>query len=136
MDRVINLLKKTDSMTLATSSNDKPRASVLEHHVVGNDTIVFCTSCKSIKGKNLAQNKQVSISVLNIPEMATIDGIVTRPTIEEIAEFNEGLLAKHPDFETMLDESDMCYFKVVIDTAYYVNMSNGSMDAVVMKAQP
>ena len=67
MERVINLLKKTDVMTLATSSGDKPRASVLEHHIVGNNTIVFCTGCNSIKGKNLAENKQVSISVLNIP---------------------------------------------------------------------
>ena len=50
MERVINLLKKTEIMTLATSLGDKPCASVLEHHIVGNDTIVFCTGRNSIKG--------------------------------------------------------------------------------------
>ena len=64
-------------MMLATSQGDKPRASVLEHHIA----IVFCTGRNSIKGKNLTINRQVSISVLNIPEMVTIDGIVTDPSM-------------------------------------------------------
>jgi uncharacterized pyridoxamine 5'-phosphate oxidase family protein len=134
MERVINLLKRTDSMTLATSSSDKPRASVLEHHIVGNETIVFCTGRHSIKGMNLAQNRQVSISVLNVPEMATIDGIVTEPSNEEIAAFNQKLLAKHPDFEPMLASGEMCYYKVVIDAAYYVDMRKGALDAEIIKA--
>ena len=68
--------------------------------------------------------------------MATIDGFVTEPSMEEKAEYNKKLLAKHPDFEAMLEEGEMCYYKVVIDTAYYVNMTTGALDAEIIKAQP
>lgn len=60
MKKVIDFLKENNVMTLATSRNDKPRASILEYYLV-DDAVIFATDHDSIKGVNLKHNKHISL---------------------------------------------------------------------------
>jgi uncharacterized pyridoxamine 5'-phosphate oxidase family protein len=135
MKRVIDLVKKCEAMTVATSWNDKPRASVVEPHVLGENAIIFATSSQSIKANNLKYNKRISISVVQMPVFATIDGTVTTPSKHEIEEFDRIFYEKHPEFREMIDHGmlqDFAYYKVVIETAYYSDYTNGMVDPEII----
>lgn len=132
MKKVIDFLKENMVMTMASSSDDKPRASILEYYMIG-DSLIFCTSGDSIKGKNLKHNKHVSFSVFNAPRYVTVDGHVTPASAAEVAEYNRLMLKNHPEFKDM-DWGPMVYYRVVIEEAYYSDMSKGMVPPEVFKA--
>ncbi|MDR2533734.1 MAG: pyridoxamine 5'-phosphate oxidase family protein [Tannerellaceae bacterium] len=131
MKRVINLLKKQAVAVLATSADDRPRASVIEQYVLEGEAILFGTDPRSIKGQKLAKNPRISLSVMTETEMVTADGAVATPSeAEEKAYLNE-LYTRHPEFKDMPNDETVCY-KIIIDTAYYSDFSSGQMDAEVI----
>lgn len=136
MEKVLKFLKKNAITTIATSSNDKPRASVMEYIMIEN-AILIATDPDSIKAQNLKKSNRISMSVNNMPFFVTIDGTVTQPTQAEVDEFNKQLLIRHPEFEEMMKSGMMhpfAYFKVVIDTAYFNDYSQGMTPTEVIKA--
>jgi uncharacterized pyridoxamine 5'-phosphate oxidase family protein len=133
MKRVLDLLKRSKTTTLATSSDGKPRASLVSYYVVAGDAIIFGTDTTSIKGKNLAQNKRISMSVYNEPELVTIDGTVETPSAGEIEEYIEKLLTDYPEMKEMIDnDPQKVYYKIVINTAYYADPRTGAMEAEII----
>lgn len=135
MKNVIDFLKANSDMVLASSFNDKPRASILEYYVI-EDSIFFATSEESIKGHNLKQNKNVSLSVSRLPEFVTIDGHITAPTAVEIEKFTKLMFEKHPDFKDLIEKGVLGTFlfcKVVIETAYFTDYRK-AREAEIIKA--
>jgi len=123
MKKVIDFLKENSEMVLASSLNDKPRASILEYYII-DDSIIFATSKESVKGHNLNLNKNVSLSVSSLPEFVTIDGHVKTPTDAEIEKFKKLMLEKHPDFKDLIEKGifgTFLFCKVVIETAYFTD---------------
>lgn len=136
MEKVINFLKANSLCTVATSYNDMPRASVVEYYMAG-DSIVFATSSDSIKATNLAKNDHISMSVHNMPLFVTVDGCVVEPTAEEIEVYNSQLMAHHPEFFEMIEKGMMppfSYFKIVPETVYYNDYSQGMVPTEIIKA--
>lgn len=136
MKKVIDFLKENSVMTLATSRNDKPRASILEYYMV-DDAIVFATAHDSIKAVNLKHNKHISISVFATTKYVTIDGTVAVPTKDQIESYNKQMFVKHPEFKDMVEKGgwhDMSYFRVVPNEAYLNDMSKGMVPPEVFKA--
>ena len=133
MDKVIKLLKENRVMNLATSYNDKPRSSIMEYIMVG-DSMIFSTDPESIKGKNLAKNPRVSLTVGTMPVFVAIDGTVTFAGPVEVEEYNKELVRRYPEFKDMMASGAMKFkhFKVVFDTAYY---SEGMGPAKILKAE-
>lgn len=133
--KILELLKKKSVCTIATSSQDKPRASVMEYYLI-NDSIILATSPRSIKANNLKVNKQISISIWSAPELVTIDGTVTTPSKEEIDRYNSRLLDSHPEFAQMVESGIMepfIYFKVCMKTIYYTNSSTNMTQPEVIE---
>jgi len=120
MKEVIKLLKANTVMNLATSYNDKPRSSIMEYIMVG-DTMVFATDPESIKGKNLAKNPRISLTVGKMPLFVAIDGTVTYAGPREVEEYNKELIKRYPMFKEMMDSGAMKFkhFRVEFETAYY-----------------
>jgi uncharacterized pyridoxamine 5'-phosphate oxidase family protein len=134
MKKVIDFLKENDECVMATSSNDKPRASIMAYAMV-DDTLVFATGRDSIKAKNLESNPRISLSVQKMPQYITIDGIVSVATDKEKEEYNRILLINHPEYKEMFDSGMMAsniYYKVNIETAYFCDMSKGE-DVEIIK---
>ena len=120
MDKVMKLLKANTSMALATSCNDKPRSSIMEYVMVG-DNMICSTDPNSIKGKNLAKNPNVSLTVGSMPTYMAIDGKIAEPTRKEIEEYNKVLIARYPHFKEIMAAHPEAFkhFRVVFETAYY-----------------
>jgi uncharacterized pyridoxamine 5'-phosphate oxidase family protein len=120
MDKIMRLLKENRVMNLATSYGDKPRSSIMEYIMVG-DAMVFSTDPESIKGKNLAKNPKVSLTVGGMPVFLTMDGTVTYAGPVEAEEYNRELVRRYPEFAEMMASGAMKFrhFRVVFDTAYY-----------------
>jgi uncharacterized pyridoxamine 5'-phosphate oxidase family protein len=126
VDRVLKLLKENKVMTLATSSNDVPRSSIMEYVMVG-DTMVFMTNPETRKGKNLAKNKKISITVGNVPEdimqavYVAIDGRVFNAGKKEIDGYNDELFRRYPFFKEYMASPDFKYkyFRVRFSVAQY-----------------
>jgi len=120
MDEVMKLLKENKVMNLATSYNDKPRSSIMEYIMVG-DALIFSTDPESIKGKNLAKNPKVSLTVGGMPVFLAIDGTVMYAGPKEVDEYNKELVLRYPEFKEMMASGAMKFkhFKVVFETAYY-----------------
>lgn len=136
MEKVIKFLKENHVMTLATSLNDKPRASVLEYVMIG-DAVIFATAEDSIKANNIKGNKKISVSVHNMPKFVTLDGAAVTPSEAEISEYNKILFERHPEFKEMVEKGIMhpfAYFKVSVETAYYNDYSTGMNPTEVIKA--
>lgn len=134
MKKVIDFLKENNVTVIATSSGDKPRASILEYYVV-NDSVILATDARSIKAHNLDANPRISLSVQQLPRLITVDGTVSTPTNEEIEAYMGKLLKNHPEFKEMAAAGLMQfkYYKVNIDTAYFCDMSKGR-DIEIIKA--
>ncbi len=133
MEKIIIFLKENLVTTLATSFNNMPRASVMEYGIVG-DAIIFATSPHSIKARNLESNPRISMSVYNMPEFVTIDGVVEEPTGEEISGYNVILFERHPDFKEMEEEGKLepfKYFKIKPETIYYNDYSEGNPTEII-----
>lgn len=127
MKQVIDFLTENNTTVIATSLNDKPRASILEYAMIG-DSMIFSTDKNSIKALNLTANPHVSLSVQKLPVFVTIDGTVTMATDAEKAEYDRKLVENHPEFKEMLDSgmmNDYAYFKIKPETAYLSDMSKG-----------
>jgi len=134
-DKIMKLLKANTSMALATSCNDKPRSSIMEYIMVG-DSMIFATDPNSIKGKNLAKNTRVSLTVGGMPIYMAIDGTTKDPSKSEIEEYNKVLVERYPQFKEFMESGAMKfkYFKVNFETAYYTDCSEGmSGEAEVIK---
>lgn len=134
MKQVIDFLKENNTTVVATSADDKPRASILEYAMIG-DSMVFSTDKNSIKALNLAANPRISLSVQKLPVFVTIDGVAAPATDAEKAEYDRKLVENHPEFQEMLDSgmmNDYAYFKVKPETAYMSDMSKGQ-DVEIIK---
>jgi uncharacterized pyridoxamine 5'-phosphate oxidase family protein len=126
MERVLKLLKENKVMTLATSSNDVPRSSIMEYVMVGN-TMVFMTNPETTKGKNLAKNNKISLTVGNVPDdimqsvYVAIDGTVSDAGKKEIDGYNKELFERYPVFKEYMASPDFKYkyFKVKFNAAQY-----------------
>jgi uncharacterized pyridoxamine 5'-phosphate oxidase family protein len=120
MDRVMKFLKENTVMALATSCNDKPRSSIMEYIMVG-DAMIISTDPNSIKGKNLAKNPKISITLGGMPVYLAIDGSVKEASPKEIEEYNKVLVERYPMFKEAVESGVMPFkhFRVVFDTAYY-----------------
>ncbi|MDR2926908.1 MAG: pyridoxamine 5'-phosphate oxidase family protein [Cytophagaceae bacterium] len=129
MKKVIDFLTGSNmSSVLATSSNGKPRASIIEHAIV-NGAILFSTDANSIKGKNIAANPHISLSAQKLPVYVTVDGTAVPATEAEIAAYHRILFANHPEFEEMMQAGMMqnyAYYRIVPQTAYFSDMSKGT----------
>jgi hypothetical protein len=92
----------------------------MEYIMVG-DTMVFSTDPESIKGKNLAKNPRISLTVGNMPIFAAIDGKVAFAGPREVEEYNKELIRRYPHFAEMMSSGAMKFkhFKVEFDTIYY-----------------
>lgn len=135
MEKVFEFLKKNNITTMATCSVDKPRASVMEYHLIDNN-IIFATDPSSIKANNLKKNNRISLSVHNMPYFVTVDGTVAEPSKAEVDEFNRRLIENHPEFVEMMKSGMMnpfVYFKVLIDTAYYNDYTQGMAPTQIIK---
>ncbi|MDR1955144.1 MAG: pyridoxamine 5'-phosphate oxidase family protein [Candidatus Methanoplasma sp.] len=132
MDKVLKLLKENCVMNLATSSGDKPRSSIMEYVMAGND-MIFATNPETIKAKNLAKNPKLSLTVGGMPIYVAIDGTVTEPGQKEIEAYKKGLFGRHPEFEGLINSGvvKFKYYKVVFETAYY---TEGMGPAQIIKA--
>jgi len=120
MDEVIKFLKENKVMNLATCYSDRPRSSIMEYIMVG-DSLIFATDPESIKGKNLAKNPRVSLTVGGMPVFLAIDGSVMYAGPKEVDEYNKELLIRYPEFKEMMESGAMKlkHFRVVFETAYY-----------------
>ena len=135
MEKVFEFLKKNIVCTVATSSGDMPRASVLEYYMIGN-AIIFATDPSSIKANNLKKNNHISMSVHNMPQFVTLDGSVTEPTKAEIEGYTHQLMINHPEFKEMMEKGMMqpfVFYKLVIKTAYWNDYSNGMAPTEIIK---
>lgn len=74
--RIVQLFQNTNICTIATSNQDKPRASVLEYAIV-HKHLIFATSPNSLKVANLNNNNNISVSIVNMPTFLTLDGKTT-----------------------------------------------------------
>jgi len=136
MKKVIDFLKKHTVTTVATCSDNKPRASVVDYYMIG-DVIIIATDPTSIKAHNLKHNKRISMSVNDMPCFVTIDGVVAEPTKAEIDGYTKVLFKLHPEFEEMVEKGlmgEFVHYKVVIETAYYNDFTNGMAPTEVIKA--
>ncbi|MDR2887351.1 MAG: pyridoxamine 5'-phosphate oxidase family protein [Bacteroidales bacterium] len=136
MKKVIDFLTGCNTSVLATSTNGKPRASIMEHAIV-NGVILISTDGNSIKGKNLATNPHISLSAQKLPVYVTVDGTAVPATEAEIAAYHRVLFTNHPEFKEMMDAGMMqnyVYYRIVPETAYLSDMSKG-MDVEIIKAQ-
>ena len=126
MKKVIDFLKENSITVIATSSDNKPRASILEYAVI-DDCIILGTDNRSIKAHNLDSNPHISLSVQQLPKFVTIDGAVSTPTDEEIEEYMRRLIENHPEFKERMAAGmiQFTYYKVNIETAYLCDMSKG-----------
>jgi hypothetical protein len=103
----------------------------MEYIMVG-DAMIFSTDPESIKGKNLAKNPRVSLTVGNMPIFAAIDGTVTFAGPREVEEYNVELIRRYPMFKEMMESGAMKFkhFRVEFDTVYY---SEGMGPAKIIK---
>ncbi len=127
MEKLMDLIKANDTCTLATCSNNKPRASIMAYMVV-EDQIIFATGADSIKGKNLLANPQVSLSISALPLYTTIDGTVVEPSEPEKQAYNEQLFIKYPEFKELMTNGQFpcfTYFKVIPQKAYFNDAAKG-----------
>ena len=134
MEKVFEFLKKNNVCTVATSSGDVPRASVIDYYMIGN-AIIFATDPDSIKANNLKKNSRISMSVHNMPLFVTLDGSVTEPTKAEIDGYMQQLLLHHPEFKEMMGSDMMqpfAFYKLVIDAAYWNDFSNGMVPTEII----
>lgn len=137
MEKVFNFLKQNNVTTIATSSSDKPRASIIEYYMV-NNAMIIATSETSIKAGNLSKNDKVSFSVINLPKYVTIDGKVVEPTADEIAKYTEQLLGVHPEFKEKMEQGllpPFVFYKVDMDEVYYTDYATGSQVPELIKAK-
>lgn len=135
MEKVYEFLRNSNVCTIATSSDGNPRASIVEYHMSGNN-IIFATSPDSIKAQNLKKNNRISMSVCSMPLFVTLDGKTTTPTEAEIASYNEQLFIRHPDFIDLFENTLMPpfqYYKMVIETVYFNDYSQGMAPVQVLK---
>jgi len=98
------------------------------------DSMIFATDPNSIKGKNLAKNPNVSLTVGGMPAYMAIDGTTKDPSKSEIEEYNKVLLERYPHFKDMMASGAMTfkYFKVAFETAYYTE-GMGQTEVIKMK---
>ncbi|MCP1223335.1 pyridoxamine 5'-phosphate oxidase family protein [Sebaldella sp. S0638] len=135
MEKIWDLIKNTGTCVLATSLNDKPRASIMEHTVIDNK-IVFSTVSGSIKAKNLEKNNQVSISVMKNFEYVTLDGILETSTEEETEKYLKILKEKHPELIELEKSGKLgkfVYYTLKNITAYYGDMSGEFKEPLIVK---
>jgi len=151
MNEVIRLLRENRVMNLATSCDDRPRSSILEYGLVGN-SIIFATFPGTIKGRNIAKNPYVSLTVGSTPTYVAIDGTVTEAGAKETEEYNKILFERHllgirhqvyygsyskpsekyAEFKELLmsEKMNLKYYKIILDTAYY---THGTGPAKIIK---
>lgn len=135
MDKVFQFLSQNPVCTLATCSEDQPRATTMEQSVV-NGSIMFGTSAGSIKAKNLAKNSKISLSAHNLPVYLTIDGRVEPLAQKEIAQYHQALFARHPEMKQMMEGGgmgEMVYYKLVPQAAYFHDDSKGMAPTEVIE---
>jgi len=141
MDKVLKFLKANRIMTLATSSDDVPRASIMEYTMVG-DTMMFSTYPGSIKAENISKNPRVSFTVGHIPVFLTMDGTVAEASQKEkdayietqleirwnnfrgekpkyVEDWNRIMMERYPEFKTLMESGNMKFYKVTFETAYF-----------------
>lgn len=137
MEKVFKFLKQNNVTTIATASDNKPRASIIEYYMVGN-AMIIATDKNSIKAGNLTKNNKVSFSVKNLPVFVTIDGKVVEPTADEITKYTEQLLVVHPEFKEKMEQGllpPFVFYKVDMDEVYYTDYASGSQVPVLIKAK-
>jgi len=135
MSKVTDFLEQNMVVSLATSAGDKPRCSIMEY-VMLDGCMFFATDPDSIKANNLRQNSRVSASVYNMPVFVTVDGAVTAPTQAEIDAYNKVLFERHPEFKDYMTSGvmqPMAYYKLVGETAYYNDYSQGMSPAEIIE---
>ncbi len=135
MEKVIQFLKENMVCTMATCSNNNPRASVMEYMVV-NDHIMLGTDGESIKAQNLRANNKISVSVCNMPKFVVVEGTTATCTQDEIDTYNGILFERHPEFKTYLEQGmmrPMTHFKVVPTEVYYSDYSQGMVPPEIIK---
>ena len=135
MENILKLIEGNEHCVLATSSNDNPRASIMEYVIIDGN-ILLSTTEDSIKGQNLKKNKKVSISIMKLPEYITIDGVMEELS-EELKEKYYNIIAKkHPELIEMEKSGKLgkflCY-KLTDMTAYYSNMAEGLNPPLIAK---
>jgi len=119
MEKFMELLNSNTVMHLATCSDDKPRSSIMEYVMIG-DKLFFGTDPGSIKGKNLAKNKNVSLTVGGMPTYLALDGKVVNAVKKDSEEYFKILFKRYPHFKELVEGGviKLKVFRVVMDTVY------------------
>jgi len=106
----------------------------MEYIMVGN-SMIFATDPNSIKGKNLAKNPNISLTVGGMPIYMAIDGTTEDPSKKEVEEYNKVLFERYPHFKEPMESGviKFKYFKVVFKTGYYTDCGAGMNEAEVIK---
>lgn len=141
MDRVTKLLKMNRVMTLATSYDNVPRASIVEYSMIG-ERMMFSTHPDSIKCRNLSANPRISFTVGHMPVYLAVDGTAVEASEKEkeeyirammgvdwrilrisgsayVEDWNKIMIEKYPEFRKLMESGGLKYYKVNFETAYY-----------------
>lgn len=127
MEKVFKFLKENVVCTVATCSDNNPRASVLEYVMIG-DSIIIATDMESVKANNLKGNNKISVSVHNMPLFVVIDGTAVTPDQGEIDGYNKVLFERHPEFVEFIEKGFMrpfVYYKIAPKVCCYSDFSQG-----------
>ncbi|MCL2785719.1 MAG: pyridoxamine 5'-phosphate oxidase family protein [Methanomassiliicoccaceae archaeon] len=160
MDKVLRFLADNRIMTLATSADDVPRASILEYTLVGDPpkrpVMMFSTSPDSIKSKNLDKNPNISFTVGHIPAYLAANGTAREATAEEkeeyiqaqmgvkwgalrstkpkyVEDWNEIMMERHPEFKKTMKCGQLKYYTIKIDTVHYTEGFEPVSEKIEMK---
>ena len=122
MEKYLKLLNANTVMNLATCSNDKPRSSIMEYVMIGDD-IFFGTDPESIKGKNLAKNRKVSLTVGGMPTYLALDGRAVNATKKDSEEYFKVLFKRYPHFKELVEKGviKLKVFRVSVSTVYFTD---------------
>ena len=135
MEKIWNLINNADTCVLATSSDKKPRASILEYTVI-DGKIIICTGSQSIKTKNIEKNNYVSLSIMKNYEYVTLDGILEDSSVDEIEKLLKVLEKRHPELLELEKSGKLdkfVYYTLKDVTAYYSDMTKGFLPPSIVK---
>lgn len=110
---IYELLKSVDSCVLSTVSNNKPQSSLMGFGVSENLELIFGTSNKSRKFKNITLNPHVSVTFhLGGHKTIQYEGVVEMIVGEELEKYKNIYFELRPSVKKYESLADQVYFKV------------------------
>ena len=109
--KVLNFIKKHNLAVVATSSNNKPQAAVVEYGELNNLTIIIDTLTTSRKYENLKNNNQVSIVIgWDDDKTVQIDAVAHELKGTELVEAKAAYFLKNSRAKKWQSRPNIAYF--------------------------